>query len=30
MNILRKFSISIIKKYIENNEVKRKAIIANM
>lgn len=30
LNIIRKFSISIIKQYVENNEVKRKAIIANM
>ena len=30
LNIMRKFAISIIKKYIENNEVKRKAISSNM
>jgi len=27
---MRKFSISILKKYIENNNVKRKTISANM
>ena len=30
LNIIRKFCVSIIKKYIENNSVKRKTIIANM
>lgn len=30
LNIVRKFSISIIKKYIESHEVKRKTIISNM
>lgn len=30
MNIIRKYSISILKNYIENNEVKRKALSANM
>lgn len=30
LNIIRKFSISVIKKYIENNNVKRKTIVANM
>lgn len=29
LNIMRKYSISIIKKYIENHDVKRKTIIAN-
>ena len=30
LNIIRKYCISIIKKYIENHNVKRKTIIANM
>ena len=30
LNIIRKFSISILKKYIENHNVKRKAISSNM
>lgn len=30
LNIVRKYCISIIKKYIENHDVKRKTIIANM
>lgn len=30
LNIIRKYSISILKKYIENNEVKRKTLSANM
>lgn len=30
LNIIRKYCISIIKKYIENHDVKRKTIIANM
>ena len=30
LNILRKFSISIHKKYIENHTVKRKTLVANM
>ena len=30
LNIIRKYAISILKKYIENNEVKRKALSANM
>lgn len=30
LNILRKYSISILKKYIENHNVKRKALSANM
>ncbi len=30
LNILRKYSISILKKYIENHEVKRKTLSANM
>ena len=30
LNIVRKYCISIIKKYIENHNVKRKTIIANM
>ena len=30
LNIIRKYAISILKKYIENNPVKRKALSANM
>lgn len=30
LNIMRKYSISILKKYIENHDVKRKALSANM
>ena len=30
LNIVRKYCISIIKKYIENHKVKRKSIVANM
>ena len=30
LNIIRKYSISILKKYIENNNVKRKTLSANM
>jgi hypothetical protein len=30
LNVMRKFSISILKKYIENNSVKRKTISTNM
>ena len=30
LNLLRKYSISILKKYIDNHEVKRKALSANM
>lgn len=30
LNILRKYAISIIKKYIDNNDVKRKSLSANM
>lgn len=30
LNIIRKYAISIIKKYIENHNVKRKSIISNM
>ena len=30
LNIIRKYSISILKRYIENNEVKRKTLSANM
>lgn len=30
LNIIRKYSISILKKYIENHDVKRKALSANM
>ena len=30
LNIIRKYCISIIKKYIENHQVKRKTIIGNM
>ena len=30
LNIIRKHCISIIKKYINNNEVKRKSVISNM
>ncbi len=30
LNVIRKYGISIIKKYIENHNVKRKTIIANM
>lgn len=30
LNIIRKYSISILKRYIENNDVKRKTISANM
>ena len=30
LNIIRKYAISILKKYIENNQVKRKALSANM
>lgn len=30
LNVIRKYCISIIKKYIENHNVKRKTIIANM
>ncbi len=30
LNIIRKYAISIIKKYIENHSVKRKSIISNM
>ena len=30
LNIIRKYAILILKKYIENNQVKRKALSANM
>ena len=30
LNIVRKYCISMLKKYIENHDVKRKTIIANM
>ena len=30
LNIIRKYAISILKKYIENNQLKRKALSANM
>lgn len=30
LNIIRKYSIAILKRYIENNDVKRKTLSANM